>query len=107
MESDLPRASTLTLTGFPAEVVDQINARFNPRCRLRVAISRAPEPVHLVGMNDGVSRGRCHSRRLEARGRDGESRANPYEGGGGVLRLGDGGQVEVSNRTRTEDQTVG
>jgi hypothetical protein len=41
MESDLPRASTLTLTGFPAEVVDQINARFNPRCRLRVAIFRA------------------------------------------------------------------
>jgi hypothetical protein len=34
MESDLAQASTLTLTGSPAEVVDQINARFNPRCRL-------------------------------------------------------------------------
>jgi hypothetical protein len=39
MESDLARASTLTLTGSPAEVVDQINARFNPRCRLRARLS--------------------------------------------------------------------
>ena len=33
-ESDLARASTHTLTGVTAEVVDRINARFNPRCRL-------------------------------------------------------------------------
>jgi len=30
---DLARASTLTLTGPAAEVVDRVNARFNPRCR--------------------------------------------------------------------------
>jgi hypothetical protein len=41
VESDLARATTLTLTGSTAEVVDQINARFNPRCRFRVAESRA------------------------------------------------------------------
>jgi hypothetical protein len=34
VESDLARATTLTLTGSTAEVVDQFNARFNPRCRL-------------------------------------------------------------------------
>jgi hypothetical protein len=34
MESDLAWASTLTLTAATAEVVDRINARSNPRCRL-------------------------------------------------------------------------
>ena len=36
IESDLARASTLTLTGSAAEVVDQVSARFNPRCRFGV-----------------------------------------------------------------------
>ena len=36
VESDLAWASTFTLTGAAAEVVDRINARFNPRCRQRV-----------------------------------------------------------------------
>jgi len=39
MESDLAWASTLTLTGAAAEVVDRINARSNPRCRLCAALS--------------------------------------------------------------------
>jgi len=38
----LARASTLTLTGSPAEVVDQINARFNPRCRFEDGRRRPP-----------------------------------------------------------------
>ena len=45
MESDLAWASTLTLTGVTAEVVDRINALFNPRCRLEVAIGGGIYPA--------------------------------------------------------------
>jgi len=44
---------------------------------------------------------------LQAGGRHGEFRAYLYEGSGGVLRLGDGGHVEVSDGAGPEDQAVG
>ena len=49
----------------------------------------------------------CRRGLLQAGGRDGKIRADLYEGGGGVLGLGDGGQVEIGNGAGLEDETVG
>ena len=48
VESDLAWASTLTLTGVTAEVVDRINARFNPRCRVGVGSGAAQHAAPLL-----------------------------------------------------------